>query len=81
VLAVFGLLLLFAFIWCTCELLNRKKKSEKVIEPTSAALNIEMTTPPGGEEALPDTTAAQTYQSISQGNARFADKGEEVQVV
>jgi hypothetical protein len=40
-----------------------------------------MTTPPGGEEALPDTTAAQTYQSISQGNARFADKGEEVQVV
>ena len=78
VLAFFGLVLLFGLIWCSCEC---KKKSEKIIVPTSAALNIEMTTPPVGEAALPDSTAAQTYQSISQGNARVADKGEEVQVV
>ncbi len=84
-------MLLFGLIWCSCELLNRKsrppkktrppKKSEKIIEPTSAALNIEMTTASGGEAALPDTAAAQTYQSISQGNARVAYNGEEVQVV
>jgi hypothetical protein len=79
-------MLLFGLIWCSCELIARKsrspKKSEKIIEPTSAALNIEMTTASGGEAAaLPDTAAAQTYQSISQGNARVADNGEEVQVV
>jgi hypothetical protein len=72
-------------MWCSCELIARKsrppQKSEKIIEPTSAALNIEMTTASGGEAAFPDTTAAQAYQSISQGNARVADNGEEVQVV
>jgi hypothetical protein len=85
VLCFFGLMLLFGLIWCSCELIARKsrspKKSEKIIEPTSAALNIEMTTASGGEAALPDTAAAHTYQSISQGTARVADNGEEVQVV
>jgi hypothetical protein len=36
---------------------NPTQNSEKIIEPTSAPLNIEMTTASGGEAALPGTTS------------------------
>jgi hypothetical protein len=85
-LAFVSFWILFGLVYGYCELTNRnrsrkQKKSKKIIEPTSAPLNSEMATASGGEAALPRTTAAQSCQPNSQGNARVADVSEEVQIV
>jgi len=56
-LSFVGFWILFGLLVAYCELANRwcpkEKKSRKIIEPTSAPVNIEMTTASGGEAALP----------------------------
>jgi hypothetical protein len=59
-LAFVSFWILFGLLYAYCELTNpgkrfrrKQKKSQKIIEPTSAPLNIEMTTASGGEAALP----------------------------
>ena len=65
-LSLVGFWILFGLLYAYCELTNRwcpkekkwrererERARQKIIEPTSAPLNIEMTTASGGEAALP----------------------------